>query len=187
MSEPFLIVDHVLQAIANLVSDYDDATKVQDLVSVFVNEVQELENTFYDLITDRLLDTSVGAQLDTWGEIVGERRDGLTDDEFREFIRARILTNLAEGEIQRIITVLKTITQSTLVKFQANYPAAFIVDYSRDGYTSDAFRERVRAQILSITPSGVGLKIVESNLNYFGFADDPNALGFGDGEWSETV
>lgn len=187
MTEPTYISDHPTRAVANLISKFDGATLLKLLVLVLVNEVQELENTYFDLISERQLSDAVGAQLDQYGKIVGELRSGLFDTAYRRFIEARILTNLSEGEVPRLIEVVDLITEAISVLYMPTYPAAYIIQYTRDGFTSESFRSRVRRQVEAITPSGVGLEVVEANEGAFGFADDPTALGFGEGEWAEII
>jgi len=188
VTEPFLISDHAARAVANLTSEFDNASDLQALLTeVIMPEVQELEVLFYSLITERLLDGATGAQLDAWGKIVGEPRDGLNDTQYREFIRARIRTNLAEGEIERIIDVLKTITMADTVRFIPAFPASFVVQFEVTSYGDPGFNNRVKNQIESITPSGVGIQIVEAKTDAFGFAEDPTALGFGVGEFASVI
>lgn len=187
MAEPELIIDHSDRAVANLTHSMQRGGDVELLVRVFVDQVQELEATFYDLVVAYLLDTATGEQLDTLGAIVGESREGLGDVDFRAFIRARILTNLAEGEIDRILTVLRLITSATSVRYQPLYPAAFLVEYVRDGYASPELEQRFKRQVELITPSGVGFEVVRATTGYFGFESDPDALGFGEGEFASIL
>lgn len=183
----FPIVDHVDRAIANLISMFDQADDFQSLVAVFVEQVQVLDNLFFSLIVDRMLSSAVGEGLDEYGRLLNEPRQGFIDSEYRDLLRARILTNLAEGEIERIISVLTLLTSAVRVLYMPTYPAAYIVQYERDGYTTPGYRNKIREQIISITPSGVGVNIVEGALGSFGFEDDDTALGFNEGPWAEII
>jgi hypothetical protein len=187
MTDPVYIYDHVDRAKANLTSDYSDAVKVRGLVAAFVSEIQEVEQVMYELIVSRYIGNASDAQLDQYGAAVGEPRAGLTNAEYRKFILARILTNLGEGEIPRLLEVVKTITSASRVKYTAAHPAHFLVEYVRGGYTSAAFRNRVKSQVLELTPAGVGFTVIEANEGYFGFNDDPDAFGFDVGEWAEEI
>lgn len=183
----FQIVDHSDRAVANLISKFDKATKLQDLVRVLVGEVQELDDLIFALISERYLSSAVGAQLDQYGEVLGFKRQGFSDDEYRNLLEARIIANLSEGQIGIIQLVLQKITRASFVLYIPTYPAAYIVQYTSSVYTSSSFREIIKEFILFITPCGVLNTIVESPDPAFGFEDDPTALGFNEGPWAEII
>ena len=66
-------------------------------------QVQEVEDAVYQILTDTVLETAEGAQLDGLGEIVGEERAGRDDATYRIAIRTRIAINLSEGTIENIM------------------------------------------------------------------------------------
>lgn len=160
MSDPELISDHVQRALQNLTSEFSQAEKVRALVSIFTQEVQELEDVFYALIVERLLSASFGAQLDAWGKIVGESRLGLSDNDYRNFIRARIIANLSEGTIENIVEVASIVADASSVRYYPNHPAAFTLVIIRDSLLSDALRSRIAALIGLIRPAGVGVDLL---------------------------
>lgn len=186
MSDPVLIDDHAARAVGNLSHDYKKENILKLLEDVIMPEVQEAELMMFSLIAERLVDSATNAQLDQWGKVVGEPRDGLSDIAYRGFINARILSNLSEGQTETIIEVLSILTGGD-VQFRATYPAAFIANYEVSGFTSASLSDRVRRQIESITPSGVGVHVVESLVDGFGFLEDPTALGFDDGTFSSVI
>lgn len=187
MSIPAYIFDHVEAALAELVSRLDHPF-IQALVRIFAEELQEIEDVLFALVVERFLDAAVGAQLDQWAKVVGERRDGFNDEELRDFIRARILSNLSNGEAPRLTTILSLLMRSDNVRYAPVYPAAMAFDYIRSTPSSEARRTRVKAQMETVAPAGVAIDaIVEAPEGYFGFADDPDALGFGEGGFSEVI
>lgn len=183
----FQIVDHADRAVANLISKFDNATQLQGLVRVLVSEVQELDNTFFALISERYLSTAVGAQLDEYGKILGFDRQGFSDSDYRNLLEARSLLGLAEGQIGAIVFILQKITRASFVLYMPTYPAAYIVQYTSSVYTSSSFREIIKEFILRITPCGVLNTIVEAPDPAFGFEDDTTALGFNEGPWAEII
>jgi hypothetical protein len=187
MSEPTLVADHVDRALGNLTHEFDDAENVKAIVRAFVDEVQVAEELVLSLITERYISSAIGAQLDQYGALVGEPRNGLSDAQYRLFIQARIATNMSEGEIEVLISVLKTITGADSVKVMQAYPASLRAQYTVQGALSASLRTRIFNQLLSVTPAGVSLVVVEAEAASFGFDDDPDALGFDLGAWAEEI
>lgn len=81
------------------------ANKIEQLLSVLIAPAQAIEDTAQQMLTERYVDTAVGAQLDIIGRIVGQDRDGLVDDDYRRFIRARIAANDSDGTIEDLILI----------------------------------------------------------------------------------
>jgi len=83
----------------------DTQTDVEKLVAAFAGPAQDVENVLQQLLLQRWIDTAVGVQLDQLGKIVGQAREGRDDDDYRRFIRARILTNRSDGRFETLITI----------------------------------------------------------------------------------
>ena len=183
-----LITDHADQAVDNLTYEYKDSAQLIKLIrEVLIPEVQIAEELLFSVISERTLDGAVGAQLDQLGDLVGEPRYSLTDDEYRAFIRARIKTNLGEGEATRLIDVLATLVRGARVKFMLTPPASFSIQYEPADALSAGFRSRLFAQVQSLTPAGVGSTLIEAAIDSFGFDDDDDALGFDVGVFAEEI
>jgi hypothetical protein len=183
----YQIVDHADRAVANLISKFENATNFQELVRIFVDEIQQLDDLVFALISERYLSSAVGAQLDAYGVVLGFARQGFSDTEYRNLLEARALINQSEGQIGPILFILQKITRASLVLYIPTYPAAYIVQYTSSVYTSTSFREIIKEFILLITPCGVLNTIVEAPDSAFGFDDDPTALGFNEGPWAEIL
>lgn len=187
MADPTYIPDHYARALANLTSELADKPNLEALLEVLMGEVQQLEDTAYALVLQRRVELAAGAALDRLGAIVGERRDGLADADYRRFIQARIETNIGEGEIPRLLSVVATITGSEDVLYVPRHPAAYTLYYVVEDLYPIGVQARIAAQIGELTPAGVGYRVVEAADGYFGFADDPSADGFGEGVWAELT
>jgi hypothetical protein len=186
MSDPKIITDHIKRAIG-LLTEFDEAENVKVILSALVSQVQDLENLTYSTIVDRYYSTASGVNLDAWGVIVGEPRDGLTDEEYRRFIEARIQTNKTSGDIPTLLTVAQIITNSVRVVYQPNYPADYTLQFQLSEPLSDAVKDRVKRQICEeLTPSGVGCFLVEYQSGSFGFdgSQPYGGKGFGEGSFS---
>ena len=102
------------------VEEFSTATVMKDYTNSFLDESNELENIFQDLLDDRSVDTAVGVQLDQVGLLVGELRNRRDDEEFRNAIKLKIAVNTSSGTVEDIIRVIKLLfgeeTGSTVLR-----------------------------------------------------------------------
>lgn len=102
------------------VEEFSTATVMKDYTNSFLEESNELENIFQDLLDDRSVDTAVGVQLDQVGLLVGELRNRRDDEEFRNAIKLKIAVNTSSGTVEDIIRVIKLLfgeeTGSTVLR-----------------------------------------------------------------------
>lgn len=113
---PEVIYDHFDAAIDRLIEHFsgEDKTVLRGLVGAYVAQIQDLEDTTWQVIWGRLLDPAPGrteqaegVQLDTLGQIVGVDREGLNDDEYREAIRLQIIVNKSFGTPEDLLRILR--------------------------------------------------------------------------------
>jgi hypothetical protein len=81
------------------------ANNIEKLLAVIISPAQDVEDALQQLRSERFVDTAVGEQLDIIGRIVGQLREGLDDDDYRRYIRARIAVNASSGTIENVLTV----------------------------------------------------------------------------------
>ena len=126
------IETHRDDAIGRLTSQYDDATNLRDLVGLFADRYQGLENVSFELLKKRFIDGAEGVQLDELGEIVGEPRLDLGDETYRSAIRLRIILNRAGGEPESVIRFVREAFDAEIVAYTEIYPAKVEI-YARIG------------------------------------------------------
>lgn len=188
------IADHAATAVATLLAVIRaKAINIPKLVTAIADEIQVAEDEAYSLIADRQLDTAEGASLDQCGAIVGETRNGFSDEWYRRFTKVKILANRSCGQPINLAKVLVGI----MAPFAENpryfllSPAAFGFSYTRTaeaGYSSDAVRARL-VQILDLVqPAGVLLaEVRESVPGSWGFEGDDQAEALGTGEFTTEL
>jgi hypothetical protein len=120
-------LNHVAEALDNLVQQFKGSGNLALFITSWVNEVQELEGMWFDLLENRWIATAVGAQLDGLGSIVGEDRQGRPDAEYRVAIIARVGINIGSGTPEQIITYVTTVTDGANVELAEFFPAALTV------------------------------------------------------------
>jgi hypothetical protein len=185
------ITDHEARAEATMLSQWQDKPKIMALVRILTSRVQELDDTAWDLYTKRGVDTAEGAQLDILGEIVGQLRLGLDDDDYRRLIRVRILANRAGGKADTITRVIAGVVEVP-VKYEGPiygtslYPytapqAEYRLTWSTDTTTSADLEAQVRLLLDEISPVGVAWEAVEAvATGAFRFSGG-SGEGFGEG------
>jgi hypothetical protein len=99
--------DHETLGQARLIWQYrGDQPRVQAWLATFLAQLQSIEDVSLEVLVGRWPLTAIGAQLDDLGKIVGQDRLGMTDDQYRLFILARILINRGNGRIEEINDIL---------------------------------------------------------------------------------
>jgi hypothetical protein len=120
-------LNHVAEALDNLVQQFKGSGNLALFITSWVNEVQELEGMWFDLLENRWIATAVGAQLDGLGSIVGEDRQGRSDAEYRVAIIARVGINVGSGTPEQIIAYVTTVTDGANVELTEFFPASLTV------------------------------------------------------------
>jgi hypothetical protein len=95
--------------------------------------------------------TVTGSFLDRIGKLLGEPRNGSTDDRYRLFLKLRLLLNTNDGSIPSIIKAIKFIYSSEVVHIVPNYPAGLTVEHDGEGTPGLNFNRL----LTEIIPAGV--------------------------------
>lgn len=163
--------DHVGAALGQFLEQYREQPNIEAFTRAFSVEFQELEDAFWGLLTQRLIDHAVGAQLDVIGRIVQRERLGLSDDDdYRAVLKAWIRANRSNGTGNDILDVLALAiaNDATLTNYP---PASFVVEIA-DALTLDA--EVIASLIKRSRLGGVGAFVV-----YSGYDDDESFRFYG--------
>jgi hypothetical protein len=179
-------LDHVARGLSKLLEQFKGKPRIEKWLTIYLEQVQEVEHALWQLLVDRVLDVAVGAQLDGWGSIVGQPRGSMDDTDYRIFIKARILVNLSNGKPEELIAILRLILETSgVVDFTEQYPAGIriIINMALPFDASVPFELMREAK-----PGGVRLSLEWTELDpedSFTFADgdEPEASatqGFGD-------
>lgn len=124
------ITDHVSRGLGRLAEEFRNKANLTALAKAVLTQVQAIEDALWQLFTERWIDTAVGTQLDVLGKIVGEKRLGETDTDYRLRLRARIKTHKSSGTIEDVLGVFKALTSTqagATLKLEGSFPAGFIL------------------------------------------------------------
>lgn len=134
---------------------FKDATNISALIGVYVNEVQNIENSIFDVRSAYWLDYAIGAQLDAVGDIVGLGRAGLSDAVYRNLLRMQIVANGSSGSIAELLRVFE-LYDDPAVSYREWYNACVVFT----ALTASADAERVKYFLDLTRSSGVNLQII---------------------------
>lgn len=139
---------------------FNDSENVIKLLSIYLDQVEELnlaQQELSSLSTD--INTATGYQLDIIGNLLGARREGRLDADYRNYIRFRISINTGSGTPEDVIGFVKSVTGASKVRYWEHYPACTILETNGTNIP-----EAIPSTIDNVTPAGVktgGVIIVE--------------------------
>lgn len=168
-----------------LLEQYKGKPRMEAMVCILREELQEVEDALWDLYTRRSVNSATWAAEDVLGAIVGRDRAGMSNEDYRCWIKAQILVNRSSGYGEELIAILKAIFgQGASVELREYYPASVIITLNDELAVS---RRVVGAILQTAKAAGVRL-IFEHTLvdpdDGFTFAPDTDELlesarGFG--------
>lgn len=122
------IQDHEQRARDNLIAQFQQKPDLEALLNSYIEQIQDLETVYFDLVDDRTLDSAIGAQLDGIGDIVGEDRQSRSDADYRLAIRSRIIVNNSTGTTEDLNQLGRSLLGSTFgFEVSEIFPAGLIV------------------------------------------------------------
>jgi hypothetical protein len=150
------ITTHATDAKARLLQQFKEKTRIEALLDAINVEIQRYENEVMDLSDVLDIDAMGGVNLDHIGNIVGQKRAGRTDADYRVAIRQKIAANVSSGTPDQLVEIFANITGSTTTDFLEDYPAGFGIYGDSDPYPDGTF-EAVEAA----KPAGVYMCLFE--------------------------
>jgi len=151
----YYIADHADRAIDLLLEQFKLKPNIEGVIRATAASLQELENVFGDLLTQRYLDVAIGAQLDIIGIIVGLDREGRDDSTYRIALRTKISLNHSSGTPAAVIEAARFYTGASNVWYRELKPATIYVFTDGQSVPSD-----LHARIQEASPTGVDLNAV---------------------------
>lgn len=191
--------NHVGLMLARMPSQFRDKPRIRALIQALALGVQCLEDDMFGVLISTPLDVATGDALNQWGALVGEPRGGLSDEDYRVFIDARVLVNISEGTPDELIEIFRRITAPQISIIFRLYPkASFGIWVLRESFMGDNRARRVGSMMRDAKPGGTEMMLVESVSGFFGFSADPGhpgvpedpedaSLGFDEGLFSRQL
>jgi hypothetical protein len=113
--------------------------------------VQEVEEAITSLYYYSMLDNASGITLDTLGEVAGVARvTGEIDSDYRNRIKARVIINSSSGNLEAIISILKTYVLSSPLLIEEYAATVFIRVDSPHIFTGDDLQDVQRTAPIGV-------------------------------------
>lgn len=163
-------VDHIKNGISLLISQYQNKPRIAAWLTAYLKQFNEIEQMFQDILTKFDVDVAVGDQLDLVGKIVGQERAGASDDEYRLYIKVRILINKSKGRGDDVEAVAAAALGAATFQLIEYFPASFVID-AIDAVPAHA--DLVASFINQARGAGIGasFQYVTTSMSVFQFAD----------------
>jgi len=120
------VFNHLEQGSERLLWQWRNSPNLKGLLQSYMESVQEVETTLFQMLNARGLDTATGEQLDILGKIIGEPRTGRSDEVYREALKQRVVVNNADGSTEVVLELIQLVTGASRVTFFEHYPASLI-------------------------------------------------------------
>lgn len=113
-----------------LLYQFKDAPRLRGLVRSLIMSLQFIADDIAALSDGIHIDTASGNLLDILGRIVGQPRSGMSDDDFKTWLKIRIKLNRCNGTPEELLTILELLLGKnysiTLTEYQPN-DAVFVL------------------------------------------------------------
>ena len=183
LSETRLVVitDHTALLRGRMPHQFRDKPRIEALLAAIGSTLQGAEEQAADVLLGLELSGATGAALERWGELVGEPRGALTDDDtYRRFIRARLLANGCRGTVDELLAIWELITgPSEAVRHRLLPPAGLQLWVQRTAFLTDVVQRRVVRLMTDVEPGGITLSLSESLTGRVGVGASWTGLGTG--------
>ena len=168
--------------------------RIRALCRALGGGAQAQEDMAFDVQVSTTLEDATGHALDQWGELVGEQRGPLSDNDYRPFIYARLLANRCAGTIDSdeetvgLLEVLEACTGDFVrVWHEDNFPAGLYLVVERRSFMTLPMLRRVSRLMEQVRPAGRHMTVIETVVGGYGFEDDTEAEGLDVGPFSRLV
>ena len=145
-------------------------TLAELIKALYTDQIQELENGMYELLSRLDINYMNGEQLKALARLVGQNITSLDATTMRTLIHAKIAENASTGTFEDLYNVFYLMTQATdttLIRVKELFPAT--VEFETSG-TIPAGLEQLTLDALQRTaPAGVKVKSIRKTYNENGW------------------
>lgn len=176
-------IDINAQAQARILTQYRESANLKGFIADIAQMFQDIEDCDSLISVQRDPAIAEGVNLDGIGELVGQRRvliNGfeLIDLDYRTWIAQRILRNKAIGSGPEFVAALEAVFDGTPFRFVDLGHMAVIVELGTGAPPADNTIALLDGgPVPRAMAVGVGRRWYDP-ASYFGFDEDPSALGF---------
>ena len=162
-----------------LLTQFQDSPNIKYLLENFSIEA-DVYQTALNQVLALTLANAPGNLLDRYGAMIGavNRQSGQSDEQYRPLVFAQLLINTYKGSVEELLTFFRVLG-ATQVYYKEYPPARVYIQYNNIPETYLPLNAIVLILDKGIHP--ITLFLTRVTDGYFGFEDDPLALGFDEG------
>ena len=121
-------------------------------------QLNDLDEFFGQLFTKLNLQNAGGVQLDGLGTLLGQSRNGLSNNDYKTLLQARIAAYQSKGSVENLIQIMLTLAAAKVVQVIESQPASVAVVTSGEGNPALSNNDIITA-IYQAKPAGVLLTL----------------------------
>lgn len=172
------IDNHIEAALARLLQQYQGQPRIEQILTAFVEQIQDIEEATFSLDAGRQLANASGEQLDQIGTLVNLERGGLSDALYFIFLQGTIAKNFSDTTLNTIRNELILLLDAEELLIFENFPAEFSAQFASSPRSSDLF-----STVARFVQECAGAGIVFGSLTEYVLDD---AFAFAGGNASST-
>ncbi|MDE7194195.1 MAG: DUF2612 domain-containing protein [Oscillospiraceae bacterium] len=182
--------------LSDIPQQFKNKSNISGLIRAISAELDELNEVFKCLVSERNIDSARGAQLDMLGSIIGLTRAeamsmysyDFTDDIYRVLLKYKMLLNTNRCTLEELYDACKLLYGAQSIAYHESRasPAAFSLGIGTQ-LTTETIGLLTSAGV-SVKPAGVRANISYHSMDVFGFKDvSEYVLGFGQGKFAQSL
>lgn len=146
-------VDHVTRGLSKIPYQFQDSPNFKHLIQIFLEELQEVEDTLEDILEQQDLDVAVGVHLDRIGEDIALLREGMSDNDYRTALKVKQILNAGEGQFSTVLNLWRTLLGSSTATMEEEFPAGVALFSDVGAPTLDTLNTLTQALPITVTAS----------------------------------
>ena len=166
---------------------------LDDLIEALYGEqVQELENSGFDLFSRLDIDAMEGEQLKKLARLVGQTIISDDDETLKVFIKGKIGQNSSKGTFDDVFSILLLITKSNTALVRELYPAS--IEFEIDGTIEAGLEQAVLDFMQKSVAAGVKVDAIRTDYResgWFRFGTNGTSIynnsGFNQGKFGTSI
>jgi len=162
--------DHETRMLKRIPWFFRSKPKFRAMMKARAAAIQAYEDMVFDVMQSYFLPNAVGEQLNVLGRIVGERRDGLSNTDYRRFIGARILANKCTSTVDEYIRILDILCDECDIKHFWLPDSGGTFYIVRKKFMKEKLRNRVALFMREIKPAGRVFEVIETTNDPYAFS-----------------
>ena len=177
-------VEHIAAMKSHLISQFRELPTLGAFIDALGQQLNDVEEFFGQLLTNLSIQTLAGPHLDKLGDMLQQSRNGMSDDDYRTMLQARVVAYRSQGTIENLIQILLTIAgaQAVQVVEEATPPNYYpTLAIAASACSASVILADVYSAVYQAKPAGVGLALSITSASLPVFQFDAAATGNNDG------